>query len=283
MNRVAGGDCLELIAELPEESIDVAVTSPPYWGQRLSGGLGVEEDPREYVKALARVFVALLPKLKPDGILWINLGDAFNTPVNWRTDDYKFSTLGPERNGLPAHNSAYVKPRSKRRAFIDPEAKWLTYGNLLALPNRLAIALCDAGFLYRGEVIWKKRNPMPEGQCRRPHRGHEGVYLFAKIEQHAFRVSPPVKSVWEFGNEKIDGTPHYSRFPEELPRQCIGALGRLGPEVVVLDPFAGSGTTGIAAVNLGCLFVGFEIDPSHVSAANERIEQAEGSQLFAAR
>lgn len=283
VNRVACGDCLELIPQLPDESIDVAVTSPPYWGQRLSNGVGVEEDPRDYLRALTGVFVAMLPKLKPDGILWINLGDAFNTPVNWRTDDHKFSTLGPEKSGLPAHNSAYVKPRSKRRAFIDPDAKWLAYGNLLALPNRLAIALCDAGFLFRGEVIWKKRNPMPEGQCRRPHRGHEGIYLFAKIEQHAFRVSPPVKSVWEFGNEKIDGTPHYSRFPEELPRRCIDALGRLGPEVVVFDPFTGSGTTGFAAMNLGCSFIGFEIDPAHVSAANERLGRAESSsasQLF---
>lgn len=286
LNRVACGDCLQLIAELPDESIDVAVTSPPYWGQRLSNGVGVEEDPREYIVALTRVFVALLPKLKTDGILWINVGDAFNTPVNWKLEDRKFSTLGPDRSGLAANNSAYVKPRSKRKAFIDPDAKWLTYGNLLALPNRLAIALCDEGYLFRGEVIWKKRNPMPEGQCRRPHRGHEGIYLFAKMEQHAFRVSPPVKSVWEFGNEKIDGTPHYSRFPEELPRRCIDALGRAGSDVVVLDPFTGSGTTGFAALKLGCSFVGFEIDPAHVEAANARLDQAEyatGVQLFAGR
>ena len=81
VNRVALGDCAELGAELPDESIDVLVTSPPYWGQRMSGGMGVEEDPREYVKRLVEIFRVFKPKVKQDGIVWINLGDAYNTPV----------------------------------------------------------------------------------------------------------------------------------------------------------------------------------------------------------
>lgn len=268
---VTKGDCLELIAEFPDESIDVLVTSPPYWGQRLSKGFGVEDDPREYVRAMTQIFTAFLPKLKPTGLVWINIGDAYNTPVNWRLDDRKYSSLGPDKNGLADHNSAYVKPRAKRKAFIDSEAKWLQYGNLLALPNRLVIALCDQGYLYRGEIIWRKRNPMPEGRCRRPHRHHEPIFLLAKTEDHEFRVSPPVPTVWEFPNEKIDGTAHYSRFPEELPKRCIEAYGKAGPDVVVFDPFSGSGTTGIAALKLGCSYVGFEIDPEQVEASNDRL------------
>jgi DNA modification methylase len=271
LNSVVEGDCLELIAGLPDESIDVLVTSPPYWGQRLSKGVGVEQDPREYVRGMTKIFTAFLPKLKRTGLVWINMGDAYNTPVNWCLDDRKYSSLGADKNGLADHNSAYVKPRAKRKAFIDTEAKWLQYGNLLALPNRLVIALCDDGFLYRGEIIWRKRNPMPEGRCRRPHRHHEPIFLLAKAEDHEFRVSPPVPTVWEFPNEKIDGTAHYSRFPEELPRRCIEAYGRTGPDVVVFDPFSGSGTTGIAALKLGCSYVGFEIDPEQVQASNERL------------
>lgn len=270
-DAVVEGDCLELMAGLPDESIDVLVTSPPYWGQRLSKGVGVEEDPREYVRAMTRIFTAFLPKLKHTGLLWINIGDAYNTPVNWSVDDRKYSSLGPDKNGLADHNSAYVKPRAKRKAFIDPDVKWLQYGNLLALPNRLLIGLCDGGFLYRGEIIWRKRNPMPEGRCRRPHRHHEPIFLFAKAEDHEFRVSPPVPTVWEFPNEKIDGTAHYSRFPEELPRRCIEAYGKIGPDVVIFDPFSGSGTTGIAALKLGCSYIGFEIDPEQVAASNERL------------
>ncbi len=271
LGRVTHGDCLALAPDLPEASIDVIVTSPPYWGQRASTGLGVEPDPRAYLDALTRVFSLLLPKLKPRGIAWINLGDAYDTPVNWRLADRAYSTLGPGRAGLGAENSAYTKPRARRRAWVDPEVPWLSYGNLLGLPYRLALALSDRGWLLRGEVIWRKKNPMPEGRCRRPHRQHESVYLFARREDHAFRTSPPVGSVWELGNEKIDGAAHFSRFPVGLPARCIEAYGEAGRRVVVLDPFAGSGSTGIAARRLGCSFVGFEIDPAQVEAANARL------------
>jgi DNA modification methylase len=112
---------------------------------------------------------------------------------------------------------------------------------------------------------------MPEGRCRRPHRHHEAIYLLARDEQHKFRTHPPVPSVWEFPNEKIDGPAHYSRFPEELPRRCIEAYGRAGADVLVLDPFSGSGTTGVAALRLGCQYLGFEIDPVQVEASNKRL------------
>lgn len=273
-NCVVAGDCLDLLAALPDACIDVAVTSPPYWGQRISLGIGAEADPRAYLDALTRVFGLLRHKLKPEGVLWVNLGDAYNTPVNWRREDHAYSTLGSERSGLPEHNSAYTKPRHRRRAFVAAQVPWLQYGNLLGLTYRLVLSLCDAGWMFRGEVIWRKRNPMPEGRCRRPHRQHEPIYLFARSERHAFRKSPPVGSVWDFSSERIDGPAHGSRYPEELPRRCIEAYGVVGPEVVVLDPFAGSGTTGVAARKLGCSFLGFEIDPAQAAAASERIAAA---------
>jgi len=273
LDRVTCGDCRALVAGLPDESVHVIVTSPPYWGQRVSGGTGVEPDPRVYLASLVDLFASLLPKLAPDGLLWINVGDAYNTPVNWRVDDLNYSTLGDGGNGLPPTNSAYVKPRFRRRAFVEPGEPWLRYGNLLALTYRLVIGLCDAGYLFRGEVLWHKRNPLPEGLCRRPHRQHEPIYLLAKREDHAFRRSPPVGSVWTFASERIAGLAHRSRFPEELPRRCIQARGDLGRHVVVLDPFAGSGTTGVAALGLGCSFVGFEIDAEQVAAANARLAE----------
>ncbi len=273
--NILQGDCAELIPELPDQSIDVLVTSPPYWGQRTSGGTGVEVDPRDYVAALTRIFSAFRPKLKPQGLMWINIGDAYNTPVNWRLDDRVYSSLGPTGDGLDPNNSAYTKPRAQRKAFIEKGTPWLQYGNLLGLTYRLVTALSDAGFLFRGEVIWRKRNPMPEGRCRRPHRQHESIYLFAANEDHSFRVAPPVGSVWEFSNEKIDGLAHFSRFPEELPRRCIEAYGKVGPDVVVFDPFSGSGTTGIAALKLGCSYIGMEIDPQQVEASTERLRKVQ--------
>lgn len=272
LNTVVEGDCLELIPQLPDESIDVLVTSPPYWGQRVSQGAGVEEDPREYLRVMTNVFSSFLPKMKKQGLLWLNIGDAYNTPVNWSFDDRKYSSLGANGTGLADHNSAYVKPRAKRKAFTDKNENWLSYGNLLALPNRLVINLCDKGFLYRGEIIWRKKNPMPEGRCRRAHRQHEPIFLLAKDERHLFRTTPPVGSVWDIANEKIDGPAHYSRFPEELPRRCIEAYGQAGKDVVIFDPFSGSGTTGMAALKLGCSYIGFEIDPIQVAASNERLQ-----------
>jgi DNA modification methylase len=279
LNHVAQGDCRELIDALPPDSIDVVVTSPPYWGQRISRGTGVEADPRVYLDTLTAIFDRIRAKLKPQGIVWINIGDSYNTPVNWRIEDRIYSTLGENGEGLAASNTAYTKPRAKRKVFVDPSEPWLTYGNLLALPYRLIIALCQTGYLFRGEVIWSKRNAMPEGRCRRPHRHHEPIYLLAKSEGHRFRTTPPVKTVWEFSNDKIDGPAHYSRFPEELPLRCIDAYGLAGPDVVVLDPFSGSGTAGIAALKLGCSYLGFEIDAEQVAASNRRLEASDGRQL----
>src|SRR5690606_6171665 len=251
LNQVTEGDSRRLVEELPDESIDVVVTSPPYWGQRLSVGNGIEEDPREYLAKLQEFFAALKPKMKSTGIVWINIGDAYNTPVNWRATDHTYSSLGSEGRGLPAHNSAYVKPRHKRRAFIDRREPWLQYGNLLALPYRLVTGMSDDGWLFRGEVVWRKRNPMPEGRTRRPHRQHEPIYLFAKTERHKFRVKPPVGTVWDIANEKIPGLPHYSRFPEELPRRCLDAYVVSGAGVIALYPVSGSGRTVMEAPRAG--------------------------------
>src|SRR5262249_41895674 len=157
-------------AALPDQCVDLVVTSPPYWGQRGALGLGSEPDPRDYITALVDLLAEALRCLKEDGTLWLNLGDAYNTPINWRGEDRVYSTRGKERRGLDAGNSAYTKNRGRRRAFVDREAGWLAYGNLLALPMRVVLALCDRGFLFRGEVMWLKSRPLPEGRCRRPHR-----------------------------------------------------------------------------------------------------------------
>ena len=270
-SAVFRGNCLELIPKLPDASIDVVVTSPPYWGQRESMGNGTEEDPREYIAFLQAVFAALLPKLKLQGIVWLNLGDAYNTPVNWGAKDYKYSSLGADRNGFSPDNAAYTKPRFKRKAFVDKTTGWLQYGNLLMLPQRLLLSLTESGYLYRGEIIWAKKNPMPEGRCRRPHRKHESIYLLARQEQHSFRTTPPVPSVWEFANEHINGLQHRSRFPIELPKRCIEAYGQQGSGIVVLDPFSGSGSTGLAALQLGCTYIGFEIDAEQVAESRHRL------------
>src|SRR6185437_15732312 len=141
---------------LPDDCLDVVVTSPPYWGQRGNDGIGLEEDPRDYVRNLTGVLAEAMRCLKPSGTLWLNVGDSYNTPINWREGDHVHSSLGSDGSGLPATNSAYTKNRGRRRAFIRKDAGWLRYGGLLAVPYRVVIAMSDLGFLFRGEVVWEK-------------------------------------------------------------------------------------------------------------------------------
>lgn len=260
-------DCLEALRQTPADVLDAVVTSPPYWGQRGDAGLGSESDPRDYVRSLATILGEAMRCLKPAGTLWLNLGDAYNTPINWRARDHAYSSLGKDGNGLDPANSAYTKNRGQRRAFLDKDAGWLQYGNLLALPARVVLAMTDAGFLYRGEIIWEKSRPLPEGVCRRPHRRHEGIYIFAKDERHRFRIRPPVGSVWRL-TQTPNRTAHCSTFPPDLPARCIQAAGLDAPGVVC-DPFMGSGTTGRAARALGHQFLGFELDEETCRLANE--------------
>ena len=272
-NTVHNLNCLEGLRRMESDSVDICVTSPPYWGQRGDDGIGTEADPRDYVKNLSAILLEVMRVLKPSGLLWLNIGDAYNTPINWSFKDHIHSTLGADKKGLAPTNSAYTKNRGSRRAFIEKDAGWLQYGNLLMLPNRVVMALCDEGFYYRGEVIWAKSKAMPEGRCRRPHRKHEGIYLLAKSEQHAFRVTPPVPSVWDIKPD-MNRTPHTSTFPLDLPTQCIQASGI--EHGLVLDPFMGSGTSGLAARMLGFDYIGFELDTANAVTATERISKAEG-------
>ena len=266
LDRVHAIDALVALREVPSDSLDVMVTSPPYWGQRGSAGLGSEADPRAYIDNLVTILAEVMRCLKPSGTAWLNIGDAYNTPINWRAEDFRYGGLGKPGVGLPPTNSAYRKERGRRRAFLRDDEGWLKYGNLLGIPYRIVLALTDRGFLFRGEVIWEKSRPLPEGRCRRPHRRHESIYIFAKDEQHAFRVKPPVGTVWRLV-QTPNLTPHCSTFPVDLPIQCISASG-IEHQGVILDPFMGSGTTGKAALTLGHHFIGFELDPEICTMAN---------------
>jgi DNA modification methylase len=269
VNAVHQTECLAGLKQTPDDVFDVIVTSPPYWGQRGGEGLGTEPDPRDYVRNLVAILAESMRCLKPTGTLWLNIGDSYNTPINWTSQHSGYSTLGKDKKGHAADNMIYRKDRGRRRAFIDPETGWLKYGNLLAIPYRIVTGLTDRGFLFRGEVIWTKSRPVPEGLCRRPHRRHEGIYIFAREERHRFRVKPPVGSVWKLVQQP-NLTEHSSAFPIDLPRQCIDAAGLAEPGLV-FDPFMGSGTTAEAAKLLGHDYVGFELDPTHCDIANRRL------------
>ena len=100
---------------LKNESVEIIVTSPPYWGQRTSKGIGVEEDPREYLEVLLEVFKKLLPKVSREGIVWINLGDSYNTPVKLAPGGLQVQHIGVRSKGFGQKKCCLHKKTTEKK------------------------------------------------------------------------------------------------------------------------------------------------------------------------
>nr|WP_155073651.1 site-specific DNA-methyltransferase [Streptomyces taklimakanensis] len=159
------GDALDVLRTLPDGSVDCIVTSPPYYGLRdygTEGQYGLESTPAAYVETMRQVFAEARRVLADDGTLWLNLGDSYAYPPG---------SAGRQGNGQ----------REGLRGTRDVPPK-----NLLGIPWRTAFALQDDGWILRSEVIWAKRNIMPEAVKDRPTRAHEQVFLFTKQPRYFY-------------------------------------------------------------------------------------------------
>lgn len=168
--KILVGDVIARLADLPDDSVDCVVTSPPYWGLRdygVEGQLGMEPTLAEHITAMVAVFEAIKRVIKPTATVWMNYGDCYATTPN----------------GRPA---ADVKAAGKDdRTFRDKP--FSTIGDVLKpkdlcmLPNRVAIALQEAGWWVRSEVVWGKTNPMPDSSGHyRPSTSHEKIFMLTK-------------------------------------------------------------------------------------------------------
>lgn len=169
--RIICGDSGDAVQELPAESIHCVVTSPPYWGLRdygVSGQIGLEKTPEEYVAKMVEVFREVRRVLRSDGTLWLNLGDSYVANCsnqNPQTKQHLGSGLsGPNRNGKTG-----LKPK-----------------DLCGIPWRVAFALQAEGWWLRSEIIWHKPNPMPESVTDRPTKSHEQIFLLANSERYYY-------------------------------------------------------------------------------------------------
>lgn len=279
MIELLTGDCRDLLPTLPEQSVQTIVTSPPYFHLRRytddEREIGQEPTIAEYVAALVEVFMACWRVLRDDGTLWLNIGDAYANDTKWGG-----------RSGGKNYTSAAggcAGQRSRRNTGLPPKS-------LMGLPWRVAFALQDAGWILRNEIIWWKRNALPEGGAAvdRCARDHETVFLFSKHPRYYAdmnSIADPIKvgyngssfvrgkthdakvalsavgqkpreekdtrhprTVWDIPTAALSDE-HYAPMPQALAERCIKAGSRAGD--VVLDPFAGSGTTGRAALALG--------------------------------
>lgn len=262
-----------------------------------AGQIGNEGSVEEYLQALVAVFREVRRVLRPDGTLWVNVGDSYAT---------KSGSQPPTNTRNSCGHTAKRVPQGYKKK------------DMIGIPWQLAFALRADGWYLRQDIIWQKPNCMPESVNDRCTRSHEYIFLLSKSERYYFdaaAISEPVtsakgnartfrgggaytggrshdnsaqvereshgnsenktgrrnkRSVWSVSTNGFRGA-HFAVFPEKLIEPCI--LAGCPEGGVVLDPFAGSGTTGVVAKRMGRGFVGCEINPSYVAMAAGRIAE----------
>lgn len=355
------GHCLERLRELPDESVQCVVTSPPYWRLRDYGieavrwpsvtfpvvawlphqvsikpmecDHGLEPTIDAWIGHEVLIFREVHRVLKKNGVLWLNIGDIYagsgrggqgksgvmadRSIVRARTPRVSSASISENGHSVPARIA--VPPGFKEKDLIP-----------LAWP--VAMALQADGWYFRQDIIWHKRQPMPESTRDRFTKAHEYVFLLSKsrnyhwdaaaiAEPASYKTHPRGPSNWAYGSEPHDAlalsnhlmrkrTPkvrqagrgtknngsfeesitkvndtrnprsvwsllteattwdHYAMFPTEIPRRCILASTSLGD--TVLDPFAGTGTTGQVAVELRRKAILIELNPKDVAQIKRR-------------
>lgn len=206
--RILIGDVRARLREMPDQSVDCVVTSPPYWGLRdygVAGQIGLERTLGEHLDVMVCVFREVRRVLKQRGTLWLNYGDCYAATPNGKSAaaykedgsddrtfrDKPFSTVGPVYDATYNGVSRRAFASGDRQSRIEQSGRIVAGGylkpkDLCMIPNRLAIALQDDGWWVRSEIIWHKPNPMPESVYDRPTVAHEKVWLLTKGEEYFY-------------------------------------------------------------------------------------------------
>lgn len=268
-NRIIEIDALEGIKQLPSNCIPLIITSPPYFGCRFYGNetIGREAHPLDYVSKLLYYFKDLKRVLRPDGSFYLNIGDVY------------FGTKGFIRN-----KGSYARKTDchyKEHKIVKPNGEYLQYKQLLMLPERVAIGMQEQGWILRNKIILEKPNPVPSYSPDRHLPVYEYIFHFVKSKKYFFdykkaKVLHHHRDVIKQGIEPFKE--HQASFPLSLIRPLIETTSKQGD--IVFDPFAGSGTTAVASIELGRSYFGFEINPSYCAIAEERIKAASNGKNF---
>ena len=278
------GDVFDKLKELDDNSIDCVVTSPPYWGLRdygVDGQLGLEPTYQEHIKNIVELFRAMKPKLKDTATVWLNYGDSYAATVNG-------TKVKDMKKNLQKNRINKIKGKFDDRGFVDKPFSTIQGSlkpkDLVMIPNRIAIALQDDGWWIRSEIIWHKPNPMPESTKDRPTSCHEKIWLITKSKKYYYdadAIKVPTKdnslknirNVWTVTTKPCKDA-HFATFPKDLAEPCIKAGCPEGG--VVLDPFGGSGTTGIVAKQFNRTAILIELNPEYIEIAKKRIDRELG-------
>jgi len=279
-HKILQGDTLEKIRVIPKNSIDLIVTSPPYWAKRRYndvGEIGAEDTPEEYVKNLADFFDSLKDYLKDGGNMFINIGDTFfgSGAGAWKKyiDENGDVTQAQKERKEKYYTLKPLQPKIKQNGKLYQNKQ------LLLIPSRFAIEMQGRGWLLRDDIIWNKPNRIPASVRDRFNNTYEHVFHFTKKKKYYFDLDSVKIStingngfknpgdVWNIKTQPLTGE-HTATFPEELVDRCVKCGS---PENgVVLDPFLGTGTTWIVSHKLNRNCYGFEINKNYMKYAHER-------------
>tara|TARA_B100000965_G_scaffold101195_1_gene83066 strand:- start:7781 stop:8740 length:960 start_codon:yes stop_codon:yes gene_type:complete len=287
-DRILYGDCRETLKQIDSGTVQMCVTSPPYYGLRDYGGeekqIGQEQTPEEFIDELVSVFREVRRTLKDDGTLWVNIGDSYYNYRPSRGKSYPKQTVSKTKQDLPDYSS---KRNNKLPNYKEKD--------LIGIPFMLAFALRNDGWYLRQDIIWHKPNPMPESVKDRCTKSHEYIFLLSKNKKYYYdneAIKEPVKQDWGTRNRtngkyhnsgsglsphsgltksydrknkrdvwSVTNKPykhaHFATFPPDLIEPPILAGSREGD--IVLDPFMGSGTTAMVSKQHGRYYIGCEL------------------------
>lgn len=251
------GDSLSVLQSLDAKTVDCIVTSPPYFGLRdygIAGQLGAESSPTEYVENLRAVFAEARRVLVSDGTLWLNLGDTYS--------GYHGNKRVPD-DQAPSNKPGYWENMRQSLPGGIPNK------NLIGAPWRVALALQDDGWILRKDIIWDKPNCTPERVTDRPTTTHEYVFLFSKSARYYYDADSlretaggrNARSVWSVPLQPFKGA-HFATMPPELARRCV--IAGCKPGGTVLDPFHGSGTTGMVTLQNSRRYIGIDLKQDYL-------------------
>jgi DNA modification methylase len=285
------GHALDVIRSLPANSVQTVVTSTPYWGMRIYkesyvtswadgevSAFGHEQTPEGFIRHAAEVLLALRDVLTEDGSIWWNVMDTYNTRTQIR---------GNASEALEAmkgnEDRAWGEYASRR---YSSGHSFLLDGEQSLIPTRIAERASRMGFYVKSIITWAKPSTLPEPQTSRVSRSLEYIIHLTKVRTPRFNKDIYLKLDAELGGknqryetDKLsdvwalptssgrDG--HGAQFPISLPARCIALSSDYGD--IVLDPFVGSGNTGVAARKLGRRFIGVDVAKEYLDLAHRRI------------
>lgn len=265
--QIIVGDARTKLLEMPDETFHTCITSPPYWGMRdygHQGQIGAEDSIQEYVQSLVLCFREVRRVLRTDGTFWLNIGNTYSSGGRaWRDKDAK-------------NKGRAMSYRPDTPAGLKPK-------DLIGVAWMVAMALQLDGWYLRSDIIWYKPNCQPESVKDRVTVSHEYLFMFSKSENYYFdqesikertadgKTQKNRRTVWAINTEPCKEA-HFAVFPRTLVRPCILAGSPTGG--LVLDPFFGSGTVGVVAIETDRRCVGIEAKPEYVTIAKKRVRAA---------